>query len=136
MSDTNDGEKPEDPNPDPVPPPPNYGSVPPNYGQSPYGGQPGYAPGFQQTNQKSTWSLVLGIVGFVCCPLLILTGILAIVLGSQAKNEIAQSGGTQKGAGNAKAGVILGWIGVGVFILLTIFYVGLFAAGGFSSSDY
>ena len=59
----------------PPPPPPQYGAP-----------MPGAVPG---TNKKAIWSLVTGIVGLLCCGLL---GIAAIILGQQAKKEIATSG--------------------------------------------
>ena len=40
--------------------------------------------------------------------------VLALVFGYQAKREIEASGGTQGGEGMATAGIILGWIGVGL----------------------
>jgi hypothetical protein len=94
---------------DAPPPPP-----PPQYGQSPYGAVP------QGTNQKAIWSLVLGILGLLCCGPL---GIGAIILGRSAQNEIAQSG--QQGAGMAKAGFVLGIIAL-VFLVIGLI---LFATG-------
>ena len=57
------------------------------------------------TSGKATASMVLGILSFLCCP--IIFSVLAIVLGSQAKNEIAATPGLG-GAGMAQAGFILG----------------------------
>jgi len=57
---------------------------------------------------------VCGIVGCFT-----ITAIAAIVLGFVARNQIEQSGGTQQGSGMALAGIILGFIWVGlVFIEL------------------
>jgi hypothetical protein len=55
-------------------------------------------------------SLVCGIVGCFT-----ITAIVAIVLGFVARNQIEKSGGTQQGSGMALAGIILGfvWIGLG-----------------------
>ena len=90
------------------PPPP-----PPPGGQ--YGGQPGYgAP--QATNKKAIWSLVLGILGLVCCGFF--TGIPALILGNNARKEIAAGQGT--GSGMATAGVVLGWISIAFGILYLI----------------
>ena len=44
----------------------------------------------QVTNGKATASLVLGIIGLVLCP--IVCSILAIILGTTARNEIAAIG--------------------------------------------
>lgn len=81
------------------PPPPEYGAPQP-YG---YGGG---AP--QGTNKKAIWSLVLGLLGLLCCGFF--TGIPAIILGRSAKTEIAGTG--QQGAGLATAGFVLGIIAV------------------------
>ena len=100
-----------------APPPP-----PPGYGQpSPYG-----APVPQGTNSKAVWSLVLGILGILCCGFF--TGIPALILGRSAQNEIATSG--QGGAGMAKAGFILGIIS----IVLGIISIILFATGALDFS--
>jgi Domain of unknown function (DUF4190) len=54
-------------------------------------------------------SLVCGIVGCFT-----ITAIVAIVLGFVARNQIEKSGGTQQGSGMALAGIILGFIWVGL----------------------
>ena len=79
-----------------------------------------------QTNQKALWSMILGILGLVCCGLF--AGVPALLLGNMAKKEIAASGGAQTGDGMAKAGVILGIIAIVWSVLSFI----LFAAGVFS----
>jgi putative exporter of polyketide antibiotics len=96
-----------------------YSAPPPPDPSAGYGG--GYAQ--PRTNQKAIWSLVLGILGFVCCGLF--AGIPALILGNMAKKEIAASGGAESGAGMAQAGFILGIIAVALSILGII----LFAAG-------
>jgi len=72
----------------------------------------GYGGGYAQpkTNSKAIWSLVLGILGLICCGFF--TGIPALFLGQSAKKEIAASGGAQSGAGLAQAGFVLGIIAV------------------------
>ncbi len=103
-----------------APPPPPYGQPPAEYPpQAPPPGVP-YGPGpypvmAQTSNSKATASLILGIVGLFICP--IVCSVLAIVLGSSAKSEIAASGGWQMGESNAKAGIILGWIGLAIGII-------------------
>jgi hypothetical protein len=74
--------------------------------------------------------MILGIVSLFCCG--VVTGPIAIVLATQARNEIAASGGTQPGAGQAKAGLILGIIGVVGWI---IYIVVVAATGGFDFSS-
>jgi hypothetical protein len=96
----------------PPPPPPGAG---------------GYAA--PQTNQKALWSMILGILGVVCCG--IFAGIPALILGNSAKKEIAASGGAQTGDGMAKAGVILGWISIAFSILGIIFVI---ATGALSNA--
>src|SRR3954468_7962141 len=95
---------------EPPPPPPQYGAP-----QPPYGGVP------QKTNPKAIWSLVLGILGLVCCGFF--TGIPAIILGNMAKKEIAQTG--QPGRGLAQAGFILGIVAV----VLGVLWLLLWATG-------
>jgi putative exporter of polyketide antibiotics len=88
----------------------------------PPGAEGGYGYAAPKTNQKAIWSLVLGILGLICCG--IFAGIPAIFLGNSAKKEIAASGGAQGGAGMAQAGFIIGIIAtvlgvLGVILLAT-----------------
>jgi hypothetical protein len=64
-------------------------------------------------------SLVLGIVG---C--LTITAIVAIVLGFIARNQIDQSGGVQKGRGMAIAGIVLGFVWIGLAVIRVIAIAG------------
>jgi len=98
-------------------PPPSYGSTPPpegSYPPPPPGGYPPPAPGGYgaplESNKKALWSMILGILSPLCCGVIL--GPVAIVLSNQAKAEIAATGGVQPGAGQAKAGFILGIIGI------------------------
>jgi len=84
----------------------------------------GYGYAQPKTNQKAIWSLVLGILGLVCCGFL--TGIPALILGNSAKKEIAASGGAETGMGMAQAGFVLGIIAIALGVLTLI----LFAVGG------
>ena len=92
--------------------------------------------GFYQpakTNQKALWSMILGILGLVCCGLF--AGIPALILGNIAKKEIASSGGTQAGSGMAQAGVILGIIAIAISVLgIILFAVGAFTLDSFSTT--
>ncbi len=88
-----------------------YSAPPPPDPSAGYGG--GYAQ--PKTNQKAIWSLVLGILGLICCGLF--AGIPALILGNMAKKEIAASGGAETGAGMAQAGFILGIIAIVLGIL-------------------
>ena len=80
-------------------------------------------PGPQQTNSKAITALVLGILGVVLCPLVI--SIPAIIVGNQARAEINQTGAG--GAGLATAGIVLGWIGVGLAALGILVLLGTIA---------
>jgi hypothetical protein len=92
-------------------------------------GQPAaaYAGVAQRTEGLAVTSLVLGIAGFAICPLV--CHILAIVLGTQARNKI-RNDPTLGGDGLARAGVILGWVGVGLTVLFAIIAILAFAVGG------
>lgn len=96
---------------------------PPPPGQGGYGG---YAQ--PQQNQKAMWSMILGILGLICCGFL--AGIPAVILGNAARKEILAAGGAQTGEGMAKAGVILGWIAIALGVLGLIIAV---TTGAFSS---
>lgn len=77
----------------------------------------GAAPAFyatarpRRTEGTAVTALVLGILGIIACPLLL--SIPAIILGNQAKSKI-RSDPSLDGEGMANAGVILGWVGVGI----------------------
>ena len=73
---------------------------------------------------------MLGILGIVSCQVL---GIVAIVLGGQANDEIAASGGRLGGEGFAKAGVIMGWVAVALLALTLVGFIVFFVmAAAFS----
>lgn len=67
------------------------------------------------TNGSAIASLVLGIAGLVVFPLL---GVIALVFGYRARREIAARG--EAGAGLATAGIVLGWIGTALTVLLVV----------------
>jgi len=89
--------------------------------------QPYYNGPPQQSSGTATAALVLGICGFVVCPLI--CSIAAIICGTIAKNEIDRSGGRITGRDQAKAGLILGWIGVGLCVLAIAAFIALIAVG-------
>ena len=101
----------------PIPP---YGQVPP-HGQVPYGyGYPYLPP--QRTNGLAIASMVLGILWIYW-----LGSILALVFGYIARSQIRERG--EAGGGMAIAGIVLGWVGVGILVLLMV--VGAAARTGF-----
>lgn len=88
------------------------------------------AAGARRTEGTAVASLVLGIAGFIICPLI--PSILAIVFGNQAQRKIGQDPSLE-GDGMAKAGVILGWIGVGLAALGILIVILVAASGGFAT---
>jgi hypothetical protein len=98
---------PDDPTQPPATPPP----PPPPAPFGPPPGPSGYPSSPTSTNGFAVASLVLGIL-FLCG----IAAILALVFGYIGRNQIDRSGGTQGGRGLAVAGIVLGWIGVGLFV--------------------
>jgi hypothetical protein len=107
------------PTPPPSPPPaaPTPPPAPPAYGQQ--AGGYGYQ-STRGTNGLAVASLVLGIAQIFIC---IIGGILALVFGYIARRQIDESGGTQGGRGMAVAGIILGWIGIGLGIAYVVIVI-------------
>ena len=68
-----------------------------------------------KTNGFAIAALVLGIIWIYW-----IGSILALVFGYIAKSQIDSSGGEQTGRGMAIAGIVLGWIGVGILLLLIL----------------
>jgi Domain of unknown function (DUF4190)/Protein of unknown function (DUF2510) len=86
----------------------------------------GYAPVQTKSNGFAIASMVLGILWIYW-----LGSILALVFGYVAKNQIDRSGGRQSGRGMAIAGIVLGWIGIAILVLVIVF-----VATGVSSEPY
>lgn len=108
------------------PPGPGWG---PGYG-------PGWGPGYggpvvRPTNGKAIASLATGVASLVLSWFFGfgLVGIVAIVLGVKARNEISSSGGTQQGDGLALGGIITGAVAV-VLALLILVVIGLAIIAG------
>jgi hypothetical protein len=138
-------DQPSSPGPEQPPPPPGGGPQPggyPGYQPGPPGYQapgyqaPGYqAPGYQgysyqgpgypvtKTNSLAVAALVCGIGQIIFG---LLTGIPAIILGHMARRRIAQTG--EQGAGMAMAGLVLGYIGVGLAVIVIIVLIGVAAS--------
>jgi Domain of unknown function (DUF4190) len=100
---------PDEPSQSPAPPP--QPQPPPT---PPAGGGGYYTQPTSSTNGLAIASLVSSIAGFVICGLGFIVG---VVLGYTARNQIDQSGGAQEGRGMAVAGIIIGWVGIGLFFL-------------------
>ncbi|WP_395111411.1 DUF4190 domain-containing protein [Actinomadura sp. SCN-SB] len=74
-------------------------------------------------NGMATASMVLGIIGIVFCGF---TSILAIIFGHVAQSQIKRTG--EGGAGMATAGLVMGYIVTAIWVVIWIFYLGLWAA--------
>jgi hypothetical protein len=70
----------------------------------------------QRTSGLAVASLVTGL--FFWC--FLVPGVVGIVLGYLALEQIDRSGGTLTGRGMAIAGVTLGWVGIGVLGLMAL----------------
>jgi hypothetical protein len=113
----------------PPAPPPGWGGPPPGTiypgggpaypGTPAYPGSPAY-PGTTgtQTSGLAIASLVTGLF-FWCW---VIPGIVAIVLGHLALESIEDSGGTKTGRGMAIAGIVLGWVGIGIVGVLVLWW--------------
>lgn len=117
-------------------PSPGYGTpYPQEYGQYPPSGQyGGYGHG-PTTNGKATAALVTGISSLVlswCCGLGV-AGVVAIVLGVKARNEIRASRGAQTGDGMALAGIITGAVAIVLGLAALALVIFAIASG---SADY
>ncbi len=62
-------------------------------------------------------SLILSILGLIGI-LPFIGSIVGLILGYNARNEIDRSGGSLSGRGMAQWGIILGWIGVALWVAL------------------
>lgn len=113
----------------PYPPPP------PSYGYPPPAPPTHYPPPAPPTNGLAIASLVLSLLGLVGI-LPLLGTILGLIFGYSAQNQIAQSRGTQGGAGMAKAGIIIGWVTLGIWALAIcgVLIFGL-ATGGLAACE-
>jgi hypothetical protein len=94
---------------------PGYAAPPPGYGMPTAYGQPtgyGYAaPVAKTTNGVAIAALILGCAQFFVW---VLSGIPAIICGHIALSQIKRTG--QEGRGMAIAGLVLGYIGLALFI--------------------
>lgn len=73
-----------------------------------------------QTNLKAILSLVFGLIGIVVFP--VVGSVVAVILGHLARKEI-QADPRQQGDGLAIAGLIMGWIMIGLMGLIIGFVV-------------
>ncbi|MGM0567823.1 MAG: DUF4190 domain-containing protein [Elusimicrobiota bacterium] len=66
-------------------------------------------------------SLVCSIVGIFAC--LFIASIFGVIFGRKAKREIMESGGALTGKELASAGIIIGWIGIGLDSIIVIIWI-------------
>ena len=89
------------------------------YVQGQYGG-----PGMVLPTTNAVLALVFGILGLVMCS--VCTAVPGLILANGALATTSQYPG-HPDQGMAKAAQIISWIGIGLFVLLMLFYGGLFA---------
>ena len=77
-------------------------------------------------------ALVLGIFGVISCPLVL--SIPAVIVGNQARQRIREDPSLE-GEGLARAGVILGWVGIGLAVVGIGFAFLALMFGAFSSGN-
>lgn len=99
------------------------------YGQPATYPQPAYgqAPPSPPTSGMAIAALALGISGLTVFPFL--GSILALIFGYMARNEIRQRPDEVSGEGLAVAGLVTGWIGVGLTVLSIVAVGGFFLCG-------
>ena len=113
------------------PPAPSYASAPPP--ASGYASAPPPAVGTGKvTNTMAIVTLIAGIGGLTFLPFI--GSIVAVITGPMADRQIAQTG--EDGAQLSKIGKILGWVGLGLWVLgilgFVLFFVVLAAASSTS----
>lgn len=103
--------------PPPPPPPPQQPSgyaqpYSPQYAQ-PYAPSPGYAP-VGPTSGMAIASLVCSLLGI---------GLVGVILGHLALNEINKSNGYTQGRGLAIAGLIIGYLQIAAGVIVVLFFI-------------
>ncbi|MHB8894010.1 MAG: DUF4190 domain-containing protein [Candidatus Geothermincolia bacterium] len=123
-----------------TPPPPGF-VPPPTMGVAPPPPGPGVPPpGYPAYNRPlpvdgmAIASLVAGIVAWVFCP--VIAAVLAVVFGYIAKRNIKESNGALGGEGFATAGIILGFVHLGLTLLVVIAIVIIALATGTHSNTF
>lgn len=85
------------------------------------------APGVivRQNSGLAVGSMISSIAGLFLC--FFVGQIVGLVLGYKARQQIAESDGMLQGEGMATAGIIIGWIGIGIDVIFVIGYIAFFA---------
>ncbi len=68
-----------------------------------------------ENNTMALVSLIASILGLTLLP--ILGSIVGLITGYMAKKQIEESNGAEGGENLAKWGIILGWVGIGLFVI-------------------
>jgi hypothetical protein len=98
---------------------------PGTYGSAGYNNPP--------TNTLAIWSLVAGVAAWVGIPLI--PALLAVILGHMARSQIRHSNGAETGDGLARAGLVLGYVNLILFVLAIGFFFSLLAIGLMSQNS-
>lgn len=104
--------------PEPTPPAGSYPPPAPPAAGQPYMAAPSYAayPTGPKTNTLAIVSLVASIVGVTLFPFI--GNLVGVITGHISLGQIKRTG--ESGRGLALAGVIVGWVGLAIMIILTI----------------
>ncbi|MFZ5877976.1 MAG: DUF4190 domain-containing protein [Chloroflexota bacterium] len=96
----------------------------------------GYPPATLPTSTLALISMIAGVLGFTLFPTL--GSIIAIITGNMARKETRGFPPTHSGDGMATAGIIMGWIGVGLAVVgiccviaYFVFFAGLIGTQAF-----
>ncbi len=103
----------------PQPPPPPA----PRPGYRPYDGTYGFGEPMvpQATDHRAALSLALGVLSLTCGGLFL--GIPAVLFGFSARRHIQASGGLTTGTGLATSGIVTGFIGTGVSLIVAVAFI-------------
>ncbi|MCA1831935.1 MAG: DUF4190 domain-containing protein [Actinomycetota bacterium] len=82
----------------------------------------------RRTEGLAVASLICGVGSFIIFP--VIPAIVAIVLGTRAKQRLRENPQLE-GEGMAKAGIIVGWANIGLWVLIIAVIVIVAANGGF-----
>ena len=83
----------------------------------------------QQTSAAAIVSMIFGILGlFLDWWFFAIPSLIAVITGHVARSNIKKSQGRMGGDGFAVAGLILGYIILILYLLVAVFFVGLFAS--------
>lgn len=117
------------------PPPPDEPDATRRYPPPPPSGYPPPPPppvyqSSGKTNGMAIASLVLGILGW----LYLIPAILALVFGYIARGQIKERG--EQGMGLAIAGIVLGWVWIGLAVIFIVLLIILAATGSLDDEEF